>query len=673
MTDRIEEPEVNRDESEDIEEVVKEAPIERVQLEDAMVESEAVVERSGDYVEAEAIETALVDVVKVQAIEERPEGEEGQSVEDNERVAEVVVEAHPEAVEDVTVEETRTEGGEEVPVVEVMQVSELPLEEKSTDTRPEAPGRIEIGAEPDQEVTDKASNEDQVIETEFVPESIEEGESWEETDSGDAGEEPEKEQEAGDVGEEPEEEQDAGDKENPPNGLGSSLMDGEEKDPEDDVPPTTSDGSESEGESDVGESWVPPEMYMHVASDGSRTIVDADGNVLDCPPVYQLVVDSSGKEHIQVIYPIGDGEAHKFEISFYNIPMEGMKAHYGSDGTINVVDLEGNVLKSPPIITKVVDGSGVEHAYAQYPGMESTQKVELEAYNAPIDTDRVFAYKGQDGKIQIVDADGKPLAIPPVVTGYIANKSGDKFAMVNYLGGGSVELQKGTQVSWFQAPLDGLFVHVGQDGSYTVVDGTGKAVDSPPVINKVIDSKGVEHINATYQGVGEKSVKGELQFFTAPLEALFKGVGPNKSLPLFIHEGSDGSITVVDKSGKPIESPPIITKVMDGKGSVQYQASYPGVSGEPLKEQASTADVSSEGPKWIFTSYTAPITDMYAHVGQDGSITVVDSDGEPVDSPPVIQKIVDSKGVQIIQAVYPGDPSGTKPVILSYYVPTSSS
>ncbi len=63
MTDRVEEPEASRDEGEEIREVVEEAPIERVQLEEATVDPEARVESDVDYEVAEAIESAVVTFV----------------------------------------------------------------------------------------------------------------------------------------------------------------------------------------------------------------------------------------------------------------------------------------------------------------------------------------------------------------------------------------------------------------------------------------------------------------------------------------------------------------------------------------------------------------------------------------------------------------------------------
>ena len=71
--------------------------------------------------------------------------------------------------------------------------------------------------------------------------------------------------------------------------------------------------------------------------------------------------------------------------------------------------------------------------------------------------------------------------------------------------------------------------------------------------------------------------------------------------------------------------------------------------------------------KGILTTYSAPITGMYVHAGQDG-ITVVDANGEPVDSPPLIRMIAEPSGDVIYDAYYPGG----QRVALEYYKPPSA-
>jgi hypothetical protein len=118
---------------------------------------------------------------------------------------------------------------------------------------------------------------------------------------------------------------------------------------------------------------------------------------------------------------------------------------------------------------------------------------------------------------------------------------------------------------------------------------------------------------------------------------------------MYVHVSQDGTKTIVDATGEPVDSPPMIRTIVDDKGDVIYDAYYP--SGE-------RADL---------TTYSAPITDMYIHISQ-GKITVVDADGKPVDSPPLIRQFV-VKGEVVFDAYYPGSQGGTT---LEYYKPASA-
>jgi len=118
---------------------------------------------------------------------------------------------------------------------------------------------------------------------------------------------------------------------------------------------------------------------------------------------------------------------------------------------------------------------------------------------------------------------------------------------------------------------------------------------------------------------------------------------------MYVHAGQDG-ITVVDANGKQVDSPPTIVKVANDKGGVGYLASYP------------------DGEHAVLTTYSTPITGMYIHVSQDGNATVVDANGEPVDSPPLLTKIANSKGGVIYLASYPGSQGSA----LEYYKPPSA-
>ncbi|MEJ2487483.1 MAG: hypothetical protein P8Y68_17305, partial [Anaerolineales bacterium] len=120
----------------------------------------------------------------------------------------------------------------------------------------------------------------------------------------------------------------------------------------------------------------------------------------------------------------------------------------------------------------------------------------------------------------------------------------------------------------------------------------------------------------------------------------------------FIGFDSSGKPMVVDASGKPIDSPPLITTVMGVGGTPVYKASYPG-----HETQTQT----------VLSTYSAPLDDCYIHVGQDGKTTVVDADGKPLDSQPTTHKILDPSGKEIITAWYQDGTGLVQKFQLSFY------
>jgi hypothetical protein len=241
----------------------------------------------------------------------------------------------------------------------------------------------------------------------------------------------------------------------------------------------------------------------------------------------------------------------------------------------------------------------------------------------------MYANTNQDGSLSIVGPDGKTLDSPPLIT-KVVSPDGKEHYLASYPqeGNGSTNFE----IYAYSAPLTGMYVHTAQDGSTTVVDANGKPLDSPPTINKLMDPKGNEIYSASYPGS-----QAILTSYSASLTGLY------------VHTAQDGTTTVVDANGKPLDSPPTINKLMDPKGNEIYSASYPG-------SQA------------ILTSYSTPLTGMYVHINQDGSASVVDANGKPLDSPPLIQIISNAKGGTAYLASYPGSQGAA----LEYYKPPSA-
>ena len=94
-----------------------------------------------------------------------------------------------------------------------------------------------------------------------------------------------------------------------------------------------------------------------------------------------------------------------------------------------------------------------------------------------------------------------------------------------------------------------------------VVDYYGKPVYCQPVITKTIDQSGMEKYIASYPG---SDLKTEMPLFSASLQ------------DCYAYSGQDGKIIVVDSDGKPLNSQPTITKIVDSKGITQITAFYTG-------------------------------------------------------------------------------------------------
>ena len=311
---------------------------------------------------------------------------------------------------------------------------------------------------------------------------------------------------------------------------------------------------------------------------------------------------------------------------------------YNQDGKLIVVDSKGEPVDSPPLITKGVDNNGKETYNAYYPGSGVESGVELGAYSTSLEG--CFANIGEDGKVSIVDADGNPLKCQPITSKYVDEKGVEQVTAYYPDSGeaGGVELQG------YSASLEGCYAYTGDDGKVTIVDADGNPLSCQPITSKYVDEKGVEQVTAYYSGSGTDSGV-EVAAYSASLEGCYANIG------------QDGKITVVDADGNPLGCQPMTSKYVDENGVEQVTAYYSG----------SGAESSVEVP-----GYSASLQDCYAHLDQDGSITVVDGEGKPLSSQPVITKYVDAKGNEQISAWYPADQAGTIGT-LSWYKPPSGS
>jgi hypothetical protein len=238
--------------------------------------------------------------------------------------------------------------------------------------------------------------------------------------------------------------------------------------------------------------------YAYIGQDGKVTIVDGDGNPLTSQPLTYKVVDDKGVEQITAYYP-GAGESGKVTLSSYTGSLEGCYTHIGQDGKVTIVDADGNPLKCQPVTYKFVDDKGVEQVTAFYPGAGESGKITLSSYTASLQG--CYASIGQDGKVTIVDADGKALNIQPSTYKFVDNKGVEHIAAY-YPGAGQSGM---TTLSSYTTSLQSCSAHVGQDGKVTVVGADGKPLNSQPLTYKYVDGKGVEHIIAYYPGDSTKT------------------------------------------------------------------------------------------------------------------------------------------------------------------------
>jgi uncharacterized protein YrzB (UPF0473 family) len=316
-------------------------------------------------------------------------------------------------------------------------------------------------------------------------------------------------------------------------------------------------------------------LYIHEDQDGNTTVVDEKGNAVDSPPI---IFNYQGKNYI--LYPgmkspINEkGEIvhpeNLIEAPYYKGSTEDLYVHEDKDGKITVVDENGNPVKSPPIVY-TYQGKN----YILYPGMESPIDEQgtikhpenmIEAPNYKASTDGLYMHEDQDGNITVVDENGDPVKSPPIVYEY----NGKHY--FTYPGSesginpdGSIknpELLK--EVDYYKTTTENMYIHEDQDGNITVVDENGKPVKSPPI---VYEYNGKQYL--TYPG--EKSPIDEQGKLVNP-EKLVEA--PSYKAPmdgLYMHEDQNGIITVVDKDGKEVDSPPIIYEF-----NGEYYAGYPG-------------------------------------------------------------------------------------------------
>ena len=173
---------------------------------------------------------------------------------------------------------------------------------------------------------------------------------------------------------------------------------------------------------------------------------------------------------------------------------------------------------------------------------------------------------GPDGKPVVVDADGNPVDSPPLII-MTKDENGFDKATVYYPDSG-----QGFKfdLPLYAGSLKGCCIHTGPDGKAMVVDADGKPLTGQPEITKLVAGDGKATYHASFSGA-KPDAANALSIYSPSTEGCYA------------HAGPDGKVTVVDEKGKPLACQPVITKIPDANGKLQYFVSYPGDKGSTPK------------------------------------------------------------------------------------------
>jgi hypothetical protein len=308
-----------------------------------------------------------------------------------------------------------------------------------------------------------------------------------------------------------------------------------------------------------GEDWTPSDWYVHIGPDGEPIVVDANGNPVDSAPLVQTV-NPDGSPCNPKVYYKGD-TSNPVELPYYTGSLDGCSVLIGADGKAIVVDADGKPLVSQPIVQTVnPDGSPCEPK-VYYKG-STDAAVEMSYYAASLSGCSVHV--GADGKAVVVDANGKPLDVQPIVQ--TANPDGSPCEPKVYYKGST---NAPVEMSYYAGPLEDCYLHIGADGKAVVVDGNGMPLASQPIVQTANPDGSPCDPKIYYKGADAQPV--ELPPYSQSLDGC----------SLYI--GTDGKATVMDKYGKPLACQPIIQLVdpVDGS-SCPPKVYYKGAAGNPI-------------------------------------------------------------------------------------------
>ncbi len=377
--------------------------------------------------------------------------------------------------------------------------------------------------------------------------------------------------------------------------LGETLAD----------PEAASAGQSAEGQ-EVEEYWEPPEMYVYIAPDGSKILVDGDGNPVKCPPQH-LVSDKEGGGDLQGWYD-GSGTPKAFDIPPW--PGYGQDPYYikmTEQGT-EIVDADGNPVDKMEGLPKGYldqDNPGYGTGDKYYKGPDGSW-ILIKPYD-PV-KNSILLYTAPDGTKTFVHSDGNPLKCPPKLVG----DPEKGYGVVGPDG-------KLLQVDDYKPPTEGIYVYTAADGSKTVVDKNGDPLTSPPAV--------YGNPEDGYFTPGAEGGKIQVSEYVPPIQ------------DIYLYRSQDGSVTYVDQDGNPLKYPPQVMgdpeggfyTMVDPSKAMQQELSP---EEQAKKDALPPEEMDSELVKIPIKDYVPPVQDVYMYIAQDGTKTIVDASGDPVNCPP---------------------------------------
>jgi hypothetical protein len=312
--------------------------------------------------------------------------------------------------------------------------------------------------------------------------------------------------------------------------------------------------------------------------------------------------------------------------------MPEVYVYVDESGKTTVVDGDGQPVPSPPHVTLepisvIVPGYTHEQLAAMWP---DTVLVDGELFRLRDPWGRLLweyqppttgVYVHEDpatGAVQVVDGDGNPLPSPPLV-----EREPDALGFTAMAADGSK-----VPLPTYQPPTTGVYVYVDPaTGEYQVVDGDGNPLPSPPLVEREPDALG-------FTAMAADGSKVPLPTYAPPTTGVYVHVDP-----------ATGEYQVVDGDGNPLPSPPLVEREPDALGFTAMAA---------------------DGSKVPLPTYAPPTTGVYVYEDPaTGEYQVVDGDGNPLPSPPLVEREPDALGFTAMAA------DGSKVPLPTYAPPTT--